>query len=92
VGGSRSEFADALKGALGVRARIEPKPAPVLPANECDLLPPEVARSRRERQTRRQRTQLISMLAAIYVIFFAAWAGGFSGAKRIWKRTRPRCS
>jgi len=24
------EFADALKGALGVRARIEPKPAPVL--------------------------------------------------------------
>lgn len=68
-------FADAIKDALGVRARLEARPALVLPENPCDIFPPEMARIARVRAQRRQRARLIAALAALYVLCFSAWAG-----------------
>jgi hypothetical protein len=68
-------FPEAMKSALQIRVIEEQKPVPVLPANGCDILPPEVERSRRDRAARKRKAQLLLALAAIYVAFFSAWAG-----------------
>lgn len=69
------EFVGTLKEALGVRIRVETKPAPRLPRNACDLLPPEVARLREEKIVRQRNLRVVAAVAIVYVAFFAAWAG-----------------
>lgn len=69
------EFIGTLKEALGVRIRIESKPAPQLPDDLCDVLPPEVARIREEKLRRQRAVRLITAAAFVYIAFFAAWAG-----------------
>lgn len=70
-----ADFPEALKEALGVRVRVEAKPAPALPQIPSGIYPPEMARAARNRDQRRRRAQLIFALAAVYVLGFAAWAG-----------------
>lgn len=69
------DFVDAVKEVLGLRARVEPKPQPVLPAQACGIFPPEMARAARDRAQRRSRARSLAALAAVYVLGFAAWAG-----------------
>ena len=90
------DFVDAVKDALGVRARVEVRPPPVLPENSCGIFPPEMARAARGRAQRRRRAQIIAALATIYVLGFAAWAGwlfwrgqNLSGQSAELERHRP---
>jgi hypothetical protein len=69
------DFSEAMKDALGVRMRVEPKPDPVLPMYPSGIFPPEMARAARDRAQRRRKARLIFALAAVYVLGFAAWAG-----------------
>ncbi len=69
------DFADAVKDAIGVRARVEARPPPVRPGNPCGIFPPEMARAARGLAQRRQRARIIAALAAAYVLGFGAWAG-----------------
>ncbi|MFZ4763857.1 MAG: hypothetical protein ACOYMN_02790, partial [Roseimicrobium sp.] len=69
------EFIGTVKEALGVRVRIESKPAPQLPRVSCDLLPPEVARIREEKLQRARIVRLVTAVSFVYLAFFAAWAG-----------------
>ena len=68
-------FEEALKALLDARVVTEEKPAPVLPAVACDLLPAEIAQARRDRAVQQKRARLILALATMYVAFFAIWAG-----------------
>ncbi len=70
-----SEFTAALKCEIAAPVRLEPRPAPVLPEDACDIFPPEVERARRSRLQKRQRTHIALALAAAYTVFFTAWAG-----------------
>lgn len=69
------EFLSTLKLALGVRLRVEDKPAPALPPDVCVLLPPIVARQREARLRRGRTTRRVLLAASLYVAFFSVWAG-----------------
>jgi hypothetical protein len=69
------EFVALVKSELGLKAKLENKPAPRLPEEASGLLPPVVAQLRVERKRRAQQTQLLVLAAMVYVGFFAAWSG-----------------
>jgi hypothetical protein len=69
------EFLSTLKLALGVRVRMEAKPAPELPRDACDLVPPEVARQQEARRRRGKVMGHVFLSAFLYLAFFTAWAG-----------------
>jgi len=69
------DFVATLKEMLGAPVVQEPKPTPRLPADQCPVLPAQVARAHRARARRRQTAQIVMALAALYVLFFAAWGG-----------------
>ncbi|QIF05914.1 hypothetical protein [Roseimicrobium sp. ORNL1] len=68
-------FTSTLKEALGVRVRLETKPAPQLPKVEADLLPPEMGRLREARAQRKRLAGWIAMACLAYVLFFGGWTG-----------------
>jgi len=69
------DFLAGLKNYIGVKVKTEEKPAPRLPDEAGNILPPRIAEIRVERAQRARRTQLLAVAAAVYVGFFAAWAG-----------------
>ena len=89
-----SEFVKLLQEALGAKVRVEPRPAPVMPEEQCDVFPPDVAQAKHEHLARRRRNRLVMALAFIYLLGFAGWAGtlmwkekkidaGFAGIDRL---------
>ena len=70
-----AEFTGALTKVLATRVKLEHKPAPVLPAQACEIFPPDVAILYAARAIRRRKVRIFLALAALYVAFFAAWAG-----------------
>ncbi len=70
-----SDFTKSLKTLLGVNVTVEPKPAPFLPAEKCELLPPEIAAAWSAESEQRQQMRVFFTLAACYMFFFVAWSG-----------------
>jgi hypothetical protein len=70
-----ADFTKSLKTLLGVNVTLEAKPAPVLPSQPCELMPPGIALSWRTAGKQRQQMQLFFALAACYMLFFIAWSG-----------------
>lgn len=68
-------FTSTLKEALGVRVRMEEKPAPQLPKVHADLLPPEAGRLREESARRKRMAGWMALAALSYVLFFGGWTG-----------------
>ncbi|MBK8091476.1 MAG: hypothetical protein IPK32_05660 [Verrucomicrobiaceae bacterium] len=68
-------FTQELAQALGAQeVRAEPRPAPSMPQKLAALVPMEVAQQRKEQRQRLRMVQIATAVAAVFVIFFSAWA------------------
>ena len=76
-------FKQQCKDVLATRVRVEAKPAPCLPRERTDILPPEVAMARQQAAALKRKVQIIATLATLYVLFFACWSGYL-----FWKQSK----
>lgn len=68
-------FASSLQQALGIQVHAAAKPAPELPLESSDLLPPTVAQARVEHQKLRRQWRLAALALSLVLLAFGAWVG-----------------